>query len=170
MSTPSTFTVRHSVAEDAAQLNQLYAQVPLYTDTLQLPFPTITRWQERLGNLAPGTFSLVACDEERIAGQITLIVEQSLRRRHVAHFGMGVDSHYQGQGVGSLLLEAITDLCDKWLNIRRIELTVYTDNAAAIGLYKKFGFEIEGTSPCYAVRDGKFVDAHHMGRVTAGAV
>lgn len=166
----SEITVRHSEAADATQLHQLYAQTPLYTDTLQLPFSPSTTWEKRLSEVTPGTFSLVACDGEHIAGQITLQINPSLRRRHVATFGMGVDAHYHGRGVGSQLLTAITDLCDNWLNIRRIELTVFTDNTAALALYRKFGFEIEGTSPCFAVRDGQFVDAHHMGRVTAGAV
>lgn len=166
----SQFSIRHSVAGDAAQLNQLYAQTQLYSDTLQLPLPTIARWEERLGDTSPGTFSFVACDGDQIVGQITLRIEPNLRRRHVASFGMGVDANYHAQGVGSLLLKTITDLCDNWINVRRIELTVFVDNAAALALYQKFGFKIEGTSPCYAVRDGKFVDVHHMGRVTAGHV
>jgi putative acetyltransferase len=36
-----------------------------------------------------------------------------------------------------------------------IELHVYTDNAAAIALYRKFGFEHEGTHRAYALRDGR---------------
>ncbi len=36
------------------------------------------------------------------------------------------------------------DLADNWLNLQRLELTVYSDNAAAIALYRKFGFEQEG--------------------------
>ena len=42
---------------------------------------------------------------------------------------------------------------------------VYTDNAAAIHLYEKFGFVIEGTKRKYAFRDGEYVDAHVMARV-----
>lgn len=57
------------------------------------------------------------------------------------------------------------DLADNWLNLQRLELTVYSDNAAAIALYRKFGFEQEGCSPAYAFREGRFVDALHMGRV-----
>jgi len=166
----SQFSVRHSLPSDAAQLNHLYAQTQLYSDTLQLPLPTLARWEERLADTSPSLFSYVACDGERIVGQITLRIEPNLRRRHVASFGMGVDASYHGQGVGSLLLQTITDLCDNWINVRRIELTVFVDNKAALALYQKFGFEIEGTSPCFAVRDGKFVDVHHMGRVTSGAI
>ena len=32
-------------------------------------------------------------------------------------------------------------------------------------LYRKFGFEIEGTHRKYAFRDGAYVDAHTMARV-----
>ncbi|MNJ79511.1 putative acetyltransferase YhhY [compost metagenome] len=61
-------------------------------------------------------------------------------------------------------MKAMIDLCDKWADIERIELTVFTDNQAAIALYRKFGFEIEGTSRAYAVRDGVLVDSYHMAR------
>ena len=45
------------------------------------------------------------------------------------------------------------DLADNWLNLTRIEPSVYTDNAAAVVLYEKFGFEIEGTHRRYAFRN-----------------
>ena len=47
----------------------------------------------------------------------------------------------------------------------RIELTVYTDNARAIALYEKSGFVHEGTHRAYALRHGRFVDAHAMARL-----
>ena len=47
----------------------------------------------------------------------------------------------------------------------RIELTVYTDNPAAIRLYRKFGFEIEGTFKGYALRDGVYADVYSMARL-----
>jgi len=57
------------------------------------------------------------------------------------------------------------DLADNWLGMSRVELTVYTDNAAAIALYEKFGFEKEGTHRRYAFRDGAYVDAYSMARI-----
>jgi len=44
-------------------------------------------------------------------------------------------------------------------------LTVYTDNAAAIALYRKFGFELEGTHRAYGLRDGRYADVHAMARL-----
>ena len=78
---------------------------------------------------------------------------------------MGVKDNVQGKGVGSALLAAIIDLSDKWLNLRRLELTVFVDNERGINLYQKFGFEIEGESKDYAFRCGEYVNVYHMARV-----
>jgi putative acetyltransferase len=44
-------------------------------------------------------------------------------------------------------------------------LTVYTDNAGAIALYRKFGFVDEGVHRAFALRDGVYVDALAMARL-----
>jgi len=49
--------------------------------------------------------------------------------------------------------------------VQRIELEVFVDNEAAIGLYRKFGFVVEGTLRRYAFRDGKYVDVLAMARI-----
>ena len=46
-----------------------------------------------------------------------------------------------------------------------LELHVYTDNAAGIRLYEKFGFAIEGTAREFALRDGTYIDAYAMARL-----
>jgi L-phenylalanine/L-methionine N-acetyltransferase len=70
-----------------------------------------------------------------------------------------------GRGVGTELMEAALDLADNWLNLTRIELRVYVDNAPAIALYEKFGFEVEGTHRYFAFRNGEYVDAYSMARL-----
>ena len=62
-------------------------------------------------------------------------------------------------------MQAVLDLADNWLNLTRIELRVYVDNAPAIALYEKFGFEIVGTHRRFAFRHGKYVDGYSMTRV-----
>ena len=108
---------------------------------------------------------MVAEIEGELVGQIGLHLEQNQRRKHVAGFGMAVKDTFQGKGVGSKLLSAVIDLAENWLNIQRLELTVYTDNEAAIALYKKHGFNVEGESSKFAFRDGEFVSVYHMARV-----
>jgi putative acetyltransferase len=66
---------------------------------------------------------------------------------------------------GKALMLEILDAADKWLNITRIELTVFTDNTAAITLYESFGFEAEGVHKAYAFRDGKFSDVVAIARI-----
>ena len=78
---------------------------------------------------------------------------------------MAVHDAWQGRGIGTALLRAAIDLADRWLNLRRLELTVDTDNSTAVRLYEKFGFEIEGVLRKYSFRDGALVDAYAMARV-----
>ena len=161
--------VRHSGAADAEQIRHLYAEPSVYADTLQLPFPSAATWAARLGALPDGSYSLVACRGPEVLGQLGLSLETGPRRRHAAHFGMGVKGSVRREGVGSALLAAAVDMAEKWLAVRRLELLVYCDNHAAIGLYEKFGFRAEGTLRGYAFRNGTFVDARIMSRVTEHA-
>jgi len=87
------------------------------------------------------------------------------RRKHAGAIGICVHEEWQGKGVGAVLMRAILDLADNWLNITRLELEVYADNEAAIRLYERFGFELEGTMRQHAFRDGQYVDSKMMARL-----
>jgi putative acetyltransferase len=76
-----------------------------------------------------------------------------------------VHDDFHRRGIGSRLLAALTDAADNWLNLSRLELAVYVDNAAAVRLYEKFGFAVEGTRRRDAFRDGAFVDSFVMARL-----
>lgn len=114
----------------------------------------------------PGAYSLVAQCEGEVVGQISLLTQEQPRRRHAGTFGIGVLAAYQGQGVGSALLGAAIEMADNWLALRRLEAEVYVDNEPALYLYRKHGFEVEGTARAYAFRDGAYVDAHFIARLT----
>jgi putative acetyltransferase len=161
----SEIVIRHAEIGDAEVLHQIYSQPTPQHDTLHLPYAPQAQWLERLQQPKPGSRNLVACIDGKVVGQSMLTVEPSPRRSHVATFGIGVDSNYHGQGVASALMAAITDLCDNWLRIERIELTVFVDNAPALAVYRKFGFEVEGTGKNYALRNGQYVDAYFMARI-----
>ena len=158
---------RPSREGDIDQIRQIYAEPTNYAATLQLPYPSLDLWQKRLSTLPEGSFSLVACRADEVLGQLGIEVHKNPRRRHAANLGMAVKSSARRQGVGSALVAAGVDLAERWLAVRRIELEVYTDNVAAIGLYKKFGFVVEGTLRQYAFRNGETVDVHVMSRIAA---
>ncbi|MDY1038110.1 N-acetyltransferase [Lelliottia sp. CFBP8978] len=160
----SEIVIRHAEPKDAEALRQNYMHPEVYHDTLQLPHPSLEMWQERL-NPKAGLKRLVACMDENIVGDLALQVEASPRRSHVATFGISVAAHAQGRGVGSALMREMINLCDNWMRIERIELTVFADNRAALALYKKFDFEIEGTGKKFALRNGELVDAYYMARM-----
>ncbi|MCU6435597.1 GNAT family N-acetyltransferase [Undibacterium sp. Jales W-56] len=156
--------IRRAEPADAAQIQRVYASTNAFSNTLQLPHPTVEMWQQRLTQLNPDDTFLIAVYDGVVVGTAGLHVEKKLRRRHVASLGMAVADSFTGRGVGTALLAELLSLADNWLNVLRIELIVYSDNAAAVHLYNKFGFEIEGTMHAHSLRNGVFVDAYSMAR------
>ena len=156
--------IRRAELADAAQLQQVYANTNTYSGTLQLPHPSMEMWQERLKQQDQNSTALVALYDAVVVGHAGLHQEKNVRRRHVASLGISVADSFAGRGVGGALMAELVRLADNWLNIARLELTVFCDNAAALHLYGKFGFEIEGTHRAYALRNGVFVDSYSMAR------
>jgi putative acetyltransferase len=162
-------TIRRATPKDAAAFARLMDDPEVYGALLQMPYPSEERWHSLLSEgVAPGKpdLSLVAeVDGEVVASAGLHSVGLSLRRRHAMLLGVSVAMGAQGQGIGTALMAALCDYADRWLGTLRIELTVYTDNERALRLYRKFGFEIEGTLRGYAMRDGEYVDAYAMARL-----
>jgi L-phenylalanine/L-methionine N-acetyltransferase len=168
MAKKHTIEIRGARSEDGEALARLFADRNAYSQTLQLPFPGVDLWRKRLADQGDAHHALVAIVGSELVGNIGVHRLTRARRAHVAEIGMGVRDSWQGKGVGSALMRAALDLADNWLGLKRIELTVYIDNKRAIALYRKFGFEVEGTHRGYSLRDGAYVDAHTMARIVPG--
>jgi len=162
----SNIVIRATRAEDFEAIAEINSQPRAVWGTLQVPFTPVEVWRKRLAERPEGVYGLSACVDAAVIGSLVLHVEtRSPRRRHAATLGMSVHDSWQGRGVGGALMIAAIELADRWLNLSRLELTVYVDNAPAVRLYEKCGFQIEGTLARYAFRDGAFVDAYAMARV-----
>lgn len=133
--------------------------------TLQLPWRPLEYTRQRSAGHGSEEYSLVAVVDDRVVGQLGLEVQRNPRRRDVGKFGMAVHDDFQNRGVGSALMAAMIELADGWLGLRRLELEVWADNPAAIHLYEKFGFVVEGTGRQFGRRAGALVDAHFMARL-----
>ena len=161
-------TIRRAEPEDYAAVQAIYAAPRAQAGTLQLPFPSLDLWRQRMQAVDPNAHLLVACAGDEVVGQLGLYVSTNPRRRHVGELGMGVRDDWQGRGVGTALLAAAIDVADRWLQLRRLELQVYADNVAGIALYARHGFVEEGRHRDYAYRDGAFVDALALARLRLG--
>jgi len=161
---PAGLSIRAIRPSDTEALTALVNLPGFRAGTLRPPYQSIEETRRHVENSNPDAMRLVAIIDEQIVGDIGMTRYHG-RRNHVASIGMGVHDDFTGRGIGSAMLAAVIDAADNWLNIMRLELTVYTDNDAAIALYRKFGFEEEGILRAFAFRAGSYVDAYAMARI-----
>jgi ribosomal-protein-alanine N-acetyltransferase len=73
------------------------------------------------------------------------------------------DQSYWGKGVGFEVSRTVIDFCFEGnLNLRKINLGVRAENNAAIALYNKLGFEVEGVYKKHSVTSAGFDDVLRM--------
>lgn len=160
----SEILIRASEPEDVSDLTEVLNQPRAVWGTMQVPFTSVAQ-RRRKYESRPDTH-LVAVIEGKVIGTLGL-VRLDGRRGHAATLGMAVHDAYAGRGAGTELMAAAVEQADRWLNVSRLELFVWTDNVRAIALYERFGFEREGVFRRYAWRDGAYADAISMARLRA---
>lgn len=160
----SEILIRRAEPSDAEGIASTFRARDAAAGTLQNPFPSVADWTRRLTDAPRTNYILVATVDGQIVGHGGLDGSSNPRRAHAWGIGMSVRDDWQGKGVGTRLMTALMDLADNWLGALRLELTVFSDNERAIALYRKFGFQMEGTHRAYALREGKLADVHAMAR------
>lgn len=156
--------IRATELKDAREIHEIRIMDNVRDNILSTTGESLIKAEEFLKASIPSGLQFVATIDEKVVGQIGMHVEKNPRCAHIGAIGMMVHRDYQGQGIGSKLLEKILELADDYLMLRRIELTVFTSNEAAINLYKKYDFVIEGTKKYGAIRKGSYEDLYYMGR------
>ena len=164
------YFIRPVMVGDGAGINELRRMPGVFENTLGIPSERVKRNEDSIANMDANTHMFVAVtkndkNQDAIIGCIGLDVFSNPRKRHSASLGMMVHKDYQGMGVGTKLMEAALDIADNWMMLHRVELAVFVDNERAVELYKKFGFNIEGTMKKAGIRSGEYVDEYMMARV-----
>ena len=110
--------------------------------------------------------SLLAFLNGKIAGLVNITADQRKRVRHIGDLFIVIGKRYWNNGLGSLLIEEAIEWAQASGILRRLQLTVQTRNQAAVHLYQKHGFVIEGRQERGAyIEEGKFIDVYLMGKL-----
>ena len=100
-------------------------------------------WQARLQSVADGhDWLFFACLDGEIVGMMGAYRPKDVEGTAVI-WGVHVDRTRRGQGIGGKLMARLLDELRR-AGIERVMLTVSREQAAAVGLYKKFGFAVVG--------------------------
>lgn len=165
-----TLQIRPIEVTDAAAFADLFNQLLGETKFLlwepgERPFDA-DFWQARIQDtIEEGANAfLLAEDEGRLLGFLRASTEVPRRRQHVALIVIAIRQSAVGQGVGTRLFEAM-EAWARQKGLHRLELTVMTHNERAIALYKKMGFEFEGTLRHNLFIDGQYVDEYTMAKL-----
>ncbi len=162
---PSGLLLRAGRPQDAEAMVAMMNLPGFRWGTTRLPFQAADEIRSRLESVSPTRRMLVALVDDELVGSASL-ERLTGRRAHIGQIGMGVHDSWVGRGIGSALMTALVDLADNWLGLRRLELMVNVDNVPALALYRRFGFEVEGTHRAHLLRGGLFVDGHTMARLS----
>lgn len=112
------------------------------------------------------TFVLCAEHDGELVGFISASRGALSRTAHSAYIVCGVREKFRNKGLGTKFFE----LLDVWAimnRVHRLELTVVCKNAAAVHLYQKSGFEIEGTARHAMCVNGEYRDEYYMSKIYA---
>ena len=96
---------------------------------------------------APGTLLLVAIDDDRVVGTITLITFALLTGRRALIEDVIVDESVRGRGIGAALVEEALSHARR-MGVSTIDLTSRPAREAANALYRKVGF-VQRTTNVY---------------------
>ena len=121
------------------------------------------KYIERLGQQENSTI-FVAEQEGNLIGYLIAIGGNVRRTKHSAYIVVGILEQNRRQGIGTALFQRVEEWA-KSHHISRLELTAVTKNEAGVALYKKSGFEIEGTKRNSLLIDGTFYDEYYMSKL-----
>ncbi|MEM9267554.1 MAG: GNAT family N-acetyltransferase [Pseudomonadota bacterium] len=156
--------IRAPLPQDVGPVTALMNLPGVRAGTGRLPFTPEALVEKRLFQAGPRSHPLVATYDEKVAGHSTLR-QRDGRQAHAGDVYLLVGDPFWGQGIGRALMDAMIDLADRWLGLRRLQLEVFVENERAVKLYEAFGFEIEGRLRSDTLVDGTLADSYVMGRL-----
>ncbi len=162
--------IRTILISDAEQFLNLCKKLDTETQFMMLePGERTTTVEEQQAQIAhllmlENQTIFVAEYNGQLVGYLAALGGEFQRNRHSVYIIIGILQAFTGQGIGTQLFRTL----EEWAQLQRIhrlELTVMVHNEAGLALYKKQGFEIEGTKRDSLLVNGKYVDEYYMAKL-----
>lgn len=136
------------------------AREQIYIEMIEAkPFDETATFQRKLiTNKWPVYY---AVENGKVVGWADITPAANPRLAHRGFLGMGLIKDYRGRGLGTQLLTRALKHA-KEIGLEKVELSVYTENKAAVKLYKKMGFTEIGVVKHYRKLNGKYFDSIEM--------
>ena len=112
---------------------------------------------------ADNALFIIAESGGEIIGHLTFTGGAKPRTRHAGELGISIIRPYWGEGIGEILIQSLIAWATAGGIVRKINLRVRADNARAIALYERLGFQTEGRESRTVCIDGAFHDGFNMG-------
>ncbi|MBW4581542.1 MAG: GNAT family N-acetyltransferase [Tildeniella nuda ZEHNDER 1965/U140] len=145
----------------SVRLRALHEQPPAF-GSLPEDEPNLSEIAARLAESDDRCF-FGAFQDEQLIGIIRLSRYTAPNEKHRAYLaGLYVLPPFRCYGCGRALVRKALSWAANAPEIRRVNLTVVTQQEAAIRLYQSFGFRIYGTEQETFSRNGRFYDEHLM--------
>ncbi|WP_342534015.1 GNAT family N-acetyltransferase [Lysinibacillus sp. FSL K6-0057] len=109
----------------------------------------------------------VAEIDEQVVAYLIVQGNEPTRIAHRAYLVIGIHSDYRGRKIGTALFHHV----ENWAmdnGVHRLELTVMENNESDVALYKKMGFDIEGTKRDSLYVDGQYINEYYMSKLLIG--
>lgn len=103
-------------------------------------------------------------DDDKLVGYLLARGGAARKNYHSVYIVIAILKSHGGQGLGTQLFTRLEDWA-RARDIHRLELGVMKANVHAKRLYKKMGFEIEGTKRSVFYLNGEYVDEYMMAKI-----
>ena len=100
--------------------------------------------------------------DSEIVGHVEIVSQNHTSMSHRSRLGIGLEERFRGQGISKKLMDIVIAWASESKTIEWIDLDVFSQNIAAINLYKQYGFIKVGEIPDRIRVDGQSIDDIQM--------
>lgn len=160
----SSFIIRNVRISDFLAISKIRKMPGVIEYILALENESPEKIKNKIQNIKNSNEMWSIVENNGIVIAVAILHKLSGKRAHCATISIMVNPNFHSMGIGSILMNRLLEYSNNIFKIKKIELSVFSNNEKAIGLYKKYGFFIEGVKQQSVFIKDKFVDEIFMGK------